>query len=90
LTFAPGFAFHREQLAETERLQLVAGCVEEVMGRRLRIKLADANDGPGENSQGKASPKSSTPTRRGAAKPKDPAVQRAVEMFGGRVMDDES
>jgi hypothetical protein len=92
LTPPAGFAFHRRQLSEPENVSFLEGCLAEVAGRPLRIKLA-AGAEPGESAQ--SGPKSSDRKSGGAksAHPQasdNPAVHRAVELFGGRVMEDES
>ncbi|HUW59063.1 MAG TPA: DNA polymerase III subunit gamma/tau [Planctomycetota bacterium] len=92
VTFPKRYAFHREQLSDRERLDFVEGCLTEVMGRKMKIKLADeGGDGSSEESGGEdvgGTDRAATPGRRRA---KDhPGVRRAVEYFGGRVMEDES
>jgi len=91
VTFPPGYAFHREQLSDRERLEFVEKCLAEVAGREMRIKVTEAagggaSEGGGE-SPGEESGGAKTPRRRAE---EIPGVQRAVELFGGRVMEDES
>ncbi|HUV39729.1 MAG TPA: hypothetical protein VMY39_08960, partial [Planctomycetota bacterium] len=90
LSFAPGFAFHREQLSDGERLGLVEECLAEVTGRPLKVKLEkDAGDAAGKRAEKTSRESSSDASSPGSRKPKTPGVQRAVEMFGGRVVEEE-
>lgn len=92
VTFQAGYTYHREQLSDRERLDFVEKCLAEVMGRQIKIVLAGSqeNDGSSETGQNPSD------TRTGAAKSKrrrtneTPSARRAVELFGGHVVEDES
>ena len=91
LTFPPGYVFHRQQLSEPENRSFIEGCLAEVVGRPLRVKLA-AGAAASESAEDRKSPDAKS----GGGKPPhpraqdNPAVHRAIELFGGRVMEEES
>jgi hypothetical protein len=92
LAVPAGYGFHRRQLSEPESVGLIEDCLAEVAGRRLKIKLAAGSEPDG---TAEAHPKPSE-SKSDGAKPAhhkaqdNPAVHKAVELFGGRVMEEES
>jgi DNA polymerase-3 subunit gamma/tau len=92
LALPSGYVFHRRQLSEPESVGLIEDCLAEVAGRRLKIKLS-AQAGPDKSADSPS--KSAERTRDGAQSPRpkaqdNPAVHKAVELFGGRVIEEES
>jgi len=88
VTFPGDFSFHREQLSDRSRLDLVEECLAEVMGRKIRIELADE----GGSSPGSEEPSAGEDTEVKTVRrrsPDNPAAQRAVELFGGRIVEDD-
>ena len=87
LSFTPKFTFHRDQLAANDRLAFVETCLAEVVGRAIRITLADAAPAAaGAPKEGAVEAGKRAAGRVSAAK--EPGVRRAVEFFGGRVVED--
>ena len=83
VTFAPDHPYHYEQLSDRDRLDFVESCLEEVLGRKVSIKLQGGR--PAKTSEGD----NSVSTGRAGKGTDIPGVKRAVEIFGGRVMKEE-
>jgi DNA polymerase-3 subunit gamma/tau len=92
VTFPPGYGFHRQQLSEKEQLEFIEKCLSEVVGKPMRIslvggeKVASAEGGRPSGGQGGST--------QGAGKSRgrahdNPAVRKATEIFGGRVVEEE-
>jgi DNA polymerase-3 subunit gamma/tau len=87
ITFPAQFAFHRTRLAESKSLEFVEECISEVVGRKLKVRLTEEGGKAAAPNAGPAEAKPANPARASAAKTE--GVQRAVEMFGGRVVEEE-
>ena len=84
VTVSAGFGWIQQQISEPSKLEIIEQCLAEVIGRKLKVRVTGGGAPTAANPGGDA-----TPAKPGRPSPKTEGVKRAVEMFGGRVMDEE-
>ncbi len=83
VSFPAAFEFHRQQVSDPARLLVVEGCLAEVAGRKIRIRISGK-----EAAKSAVVPGQATAASARGSGAKAPGVQRAMEIFGGRVLDE--
>ncbi|MBI3098699.1 MAG: hypothetical protein HYY93_10740, partial [Planctomycetes bacterium] len=93
--FDPELGFHREQLSDPDRRQVVEAGLQEVFGRALAVEVvSQAVTGAAALRESPSRPKEDSRTdhgpalarRKGADLAEDPRVRKLQERFGGRVL----